>query len=537
MSQSTLDAFARETAAGEDAPFVTTDGRVQHPLVRSGTLEARDYQLRLAARAARESLLVVLPTGLGKTAIAVLAAAERLRHDLEGKVVVVAPTRPLVHQHARAFRDQLAVRPELVVALTGHVAPRERAEVFARSRVIVSTPHGLANDVEAGRIALDRVVLLVVDEAHRTVGNYPYVPLARAYRAQRAVTASRILGLTASPGSRRERIANVLEALGGPRVEAREREDDDVKPVVKDTLVSFRHVALPEATRVARDELEKLLSERVQKLKAFIPRRTLPERIGKGALLETGEVIRKRLAVAKGPSKGFCFAAMQNHAVAVQALHALELLETQGLAPFRSYVERVAAKDKPSRAQTAFLGDARVERCMQVARSAVVSHPKENAMMHALSAQFEEKPESLVLVFAQYRDTVRVLLERIRRAGFPVTRFVGQADKGAGDEGLSQDEQAEVLRRFERGDVRVLVATSVAEEGLHVPNVDLVVFYEPVPSEIRTIQRRGRTGRSHVGRVVVLVTEDSRDEVFLKVEAEREADMKRIVGEMRKASG
>ena len=150
-------------------------------------------------------------------------------------------------------------------------------------------------------------------------------------------------------------------------------------------------------------------------------------------------------------------------------------------------------------------------------------------MMEALRAQFERKPESLVLVFAQYRDTVRVLLERIRRAGFPAERFVGQS----GEDGLSQDQQAALLGSFERGRVRVLVATSVAEEGLHVPAVDLVIFYEPVPSEIRTIQRRGRTGRSSVGQVLVLVTEDSRDEIHLKVETQREAEMKRLVGELR----
>ncbi len=528
MPQSTLDAY------DEGSPFAQRDGLVHHPLVREGALEAREYQTRLAELAVEGSLLVVLPTGLGKTAIALLAAAERLRREPGAQALVVAPTRPLVRQHAGALRDALALRPESVVELTGDVSPAGRAVAFAAARVVVATPHGLAHDVEAGRVDLSRVALLVVDEAHRAVGDYPYVPLAKAYLAQRAEP--RILGLTASPGSRRERVDAVLEALGRPRVEARARGDEDVRPFVKDLRVLFREVALPEPARAARAELERVLAERLRKLRPFIPRRNVDARIGKGLLMETGDIIRKRLHGARGASKGFFFAAMLNHGVAIQAAHALELLETQGMAPFRMYVERAAGREDPSRAQATFLRDPRVQRALQIARSAGVSHPKENALLEAVRMQLEESPGSLVLVFAQYRDTVRVLLERLRRAGVAAERFVGQADKGAEDPGLTQEEQAALLRRFAEGGVRVLVATSVAEEGLHVPAVDLVVFYEPIPSEIRTIQRRGRTGRSRVGRVLVLVTRDSRDEAARRAEAEREAEMHRLVDALRDAT-
>lgn len=517
MSQSTLDGFERET-------FASAEGHVHHPLLRAGAVQARASQLDLARRAVNESLLVVLPTGLGKTAIALLVAAERLRAHPDGQVVVVAPTRPLAHQHARAFRDALALKPGAVVELTGDVSPRSRAAAFPAARVVVSTPQGLANDVAAGRVSLARVRLLVVDECHRAVGDYPYVPLCEAFRAQRAD--ARILGLTASPGASRARIREVMETLGGPAVEARDREDEDVQPYVKGLDVRYQSVRLPEPARAARDAVAKVLAERVQKLRPFIPRREVDaERIGKALLLQTGDAIRARLGKARGAQKAFCFAAMQNHAVAVHALHALELIETQGLRPFAAYVERVAQQPETSRAQTAFASDPRIHRALHLAHAADASHPKENALMDALARQFEKKPESLVLVFAQYRDTVRTLLTRIERAGYPAARFVGQS----GADGLTQDQQQALLRSFEAGRVRVLVATSVAEEGLHVPNVDLVVLYEPVVSEIRTIQRRGRTGRSAVGDVLVLVTEESRDETHLRIEAAREAEMRRIV--------
>lgn len=528
MAQSTLDAF-------DEGPFAVREGFVHHPLVRQGALEAREYQVRLATRALEGSLLVVLPTGLGKTAIATLVAAERLRRDPHAQVLVVAPTRPLARQHAAALRDALALKPASVVEITGDVSPASRAIAFDEARVVAATPHGIANDVAAGRVSLARVALLVVDEAHRAVGDYPYVPLAAAYLAQRGEHA-RVLGLTASPGARRERIDEVLRVLGQPRVEARDRLDEDVRAHVKDLHVSFRDVPLTEAARAARAELERVLVERVQKLRPFVPRRNVAEaRIGKSLLLETGDVIRRRLQSARGASKGFCFAAMMSQGVALHAAHALELVESQGMGPFRLYVERLEGKNDPSRAQQAFLRDPRVQRALQIARSAGVSHPKENAMMEAIRLQLEAKPESLVLVFAQYRDTVRGILARLQRAGIPAARFVGQATRSADDAGMTQEEQTALLRMFAAGEVRVLVATSVAEEGLHVPNVDLVVFYEPVVSEIRTIQRRGRAGRSSVGRVLVLVTPDSRDEAAARVEAEREAEMHRLVRQLKRA--
>ena len=79
-----------------------------------------------------------------------------------------------------------------------------------------------------------------------------------------------------------------------------------------------------------------------------------------------------------------------------------------------------------------------------------------------------------------------------------------------------------------------IVATSIGEEGLDIPQVDLVVFYEPVPSEIRTIQRRGRTGRSAAGRVVMLVTKDTRDEAYFYSARRKERKMHQELDRLRK---
>jgi Fanconi anemia group M protein len=133
-----------------------------------------------------------------------------------------------------------------------------------------------------------------------------------------------------------------------------------------------------------------------------------------------------------------------------------------------------------------------------------------------------------MLAFTQYRDTASHLVEELNTVpGVRADRFVGQASKPL-DKGLTQDEQAERIRLLEDGELNVLVATSIAEEGLDIPAVDHVVFYEPIPSEIRYIQRRGRTGRKASGNVTILATNESLDMVYLYASQRRTEKMKTI---------
>ena len=112
-------------------------------------------------------------------------------------------------------------------------------------------------------------------------------------------------------------------------------------------------------------------------------------------------------------------------------------------------------------------------------------------------------------------------------------RFVGQSNRD-GSEGLTAKQQVERLDEFRDGSANVLVATSVGEEGLDIPSADLVIFYEPVTSEIRTIQRRGRTGRDRAGEVVVLIAEETRDEGAWAAAERREEYMRRAVHRVRR---
>jgi Fanconi anemia group M protein len=190
--------------------------------------------------------------------------------------------------------------------------------------------------------------------------------------------------------------------------------------------------------------------------------------------------------------------------------------------------------DAHSKADTQFLKHAKVREAIRLANESGVEHPKLAKTGWVVREQFMRKPDSKVIVFAHYRETAdRVTQELTRIPGIRAMRFVGQASRGE-DIGLTQKEQVAILEQFRAGEVNVIVATSIGEEGLDIPQVDLVVFYEPVPSEIRTIQRRGRTGRSAAGRVVMLVTKDTRDEAYFYSARRKERKMHEELDRLRK---
>jgi ERCC4-related helicase len=504
------------------------DGMVEHPFLRPSTIRALPFQIDLARIGLEEDLLVVLPTGLGKTVIAALVAGEVLRRQ-EGKVLVLAPTRPLVQQHADSFRHWLT--PLRAARFTGTVRRPVREGSWSEADLVFATPEIVQNDLAAGRYDLKDVALIVFDEAHHAVGKYVYVPIAERYRLERPAD-GRVLGLTASPGGKDEHIEEVVGALGVRRIEARSREDPGVAEYVHAIDVDYVWVDLPtEAARI-QTSLEDAAHDEARKLQKMGYLRKKPIR---SLTVKDLIALRAEIFARPGPMVRR-FGPLFHQLVLLHLHHAQERLETQGLAPFVQYVERVAAKPKPSRGDLAFLKLPAVVAAKAAAEeylrsSQEPSHPKLDALVELVQEVLDgprERP-GRILVFAQYRDTIQSILERLQAEGWSVARFVGQATRDPEDKGMSQKDQARVLAGFRAGQFPVLVASSVAEEGLDVPDVDLVVFFESVPSEIRAIQRRGRTGRSSVGRVAVLLTRETRDVQYQAAEIRREQAMRRIV--------
>ncbi len=516
---------------------------IKHAFVKPDTIEARLYQEVLAARTVdKGNTLVVAPTALGKTIVACLVTAHVLEKQPGRKVLFLAPTKPLAVQHDVSFKKFLTLPEEKIGLLTGTVSPKEREDLWNQSTIISATPQTIENDLVTGRISLADVGLLIFDEAHRAVKDYTYVFIAQHY--QRQCKEPLILALTASPGSDEEKIQDVCKNLFIKNIEVKSPKDLDVKPYTQEINVKWELVELPKEFLEIKKILEIFLKEQLLFLKKCGYAKSINSNYyGKMQLLELQAAIRRDIST-KAQSNPMVYSAASKLAALLKISHAHTLLETQGIDSLHEYFGRMQAdvgKAGASKALGFTLKDENIREAIERTEKLYdqnVTHPKLARLVEIIQKQFRENPKGKVIVFNHYRDSAKKLVEELAKIdGLKPLRFVGQATKGERDKGMTQKEQTGALDEFKAGIYNILVATSVAEEGLDIPAVDLVVFYESVPSEIRSIQRRGRTGRFSTGQVVILLAKGTRDETFYWVSVHKERKMHKTLNKLRNDYG
>ena len=499
---------------------------VSHPLIYPNTVEERLYQRNIAETALGRNTLVILPTALGKTVISALVTVDTLYNYRDKRVLVMAPTRPLVMQHHRSFQSMIRLSEDDFVLLTGKTPADYRENVWSgSSRVVFATPQVVRNDLLHKTLSLERFGLLVFDECHRSVKEYAYTEVAENYL--KCSEYPLILGMTASPGSDLDRVLMVCESLRIEHVEHRSEEDPDVKPYVNPVTVEWRSLKLPVQYQPVREVLKVMLNMRTRSLKSrgYLKKDALF--VSRMNLIDLGSELRYRAEMSMEEERGPLYAAISLQAQALTIFHMVELLDTQGAHTLKCFMSRIGEDDKRSHA--AILSDAGYRSLKQLLEGQCYrDHPKIDELKTIVAHQLKTNPSSRLLVFTQYRDTAYHLVEELNKVDkVSAERFVGQSSK-LNDKGLTQDQQASLIEDLKKGYINTLCATSIAEEGLDIPEVDLVVFYEPIPSEIRYIQRKGRTGRRAAGKVIIIAAEDTTDMIYLYASKRRVEKMKNI---------
>lgn len=502
--------------------------------------EPRLYQQTILATATEKNTLVVLPTGMGKTNIFLMLAAQRLKQYPNLKVLFIGPTRPLIEQYINVFKEHFEINENDMAVFTGMVAPEKRAVLWKQSKIIFSTPQGLENDIISGRINLEDVCLLGVDEAHRAVGDYAYVFVAKQF--MKLSRLPRIIALTASPGSDIDKIQEVCKNLFIEEIEVRTDEDPDVKPYMQEIQIDWAKVELPKVFTDIQGLLLLFLNERFEKLKKWgVLRRAELKFVTKSDLLELQIELRGR--IASGQKDFVVWNAVSLLAEIMKIYHVLELLETQGIIALHKYFEKLVSESRISKSKAirSIMNDSNFKSALikaGILYEEKVEHPKLIELQKIVESEINKnsnvnETSQKIMVFNQYRDNALDIIEKLNKIPNVKARiFVGQQKKG--ETGLSQKEQKQMLEDFRNGLFNVLVATSIGEEGLDIPKVDLVIFYEPIPSAIRSIQRRGRTGRQEKGRVIILMTKSTRDEAYKWVAHHKEKKMYRVLANLRK---
>jgi Fanconi anemia group M protein len=402
-------------------------------------------------------------------------------------VLFLAPTRVLVNQHFEFLKENLTI--EDIGLITGEDTIQKRTKLWSNS-VICATPEIARNDLDRQVVSPEQFGLVIFDEVHRTVGDYAYSGIAERI----ANSDARILGMTATLPSEKDKATEILTRLRISRVAERTEESSDVKPYIQETNTEWVTVDLPPEMKAIQTLLKLALDERYDTLKKYGLQLNGQQSLS--ALLRVRQfVLRQNRRCAKP-----LFTAIRIH-------YALNMFEAHGITSFLKFCERAQAK-KGAGVKELFEADPNFTRAVQLAKVA-----QSKGMEHPKIPKLEEILRTIsgkALIFSSYRDSVDVIYNKLTDMGLSAGILIGKA----GEAGLKQKKQIETVQKFRDGEFDILIATRVGEEGLDISEVNQVIFYDNIPSSIRFIQRRGRTGRKDTGKLIVLMAKDTIDERY-----------------------
>lgn len=485
---------------------------VSQEYIKDEMIENREYQEDIYQNSQDKNTLICLPTGLGKTPVAIRVILQKYATvDVEyPQVVLVAPTTNLVSQHAESFEELTEFTDTEIAELTGDIQPpNKRGDMFDNNDIIVATPQALQNDLVNGRVSLENVVSFVFDECHHATGDHSYPYLAEKYNQQNPD--GHILGLSASPGDDEESIKNICENLFLDNIEMRSRDSDDVQEYVYKTEMREEWLELSEETNEIRENLLDVLEEITNKLdEVGVLDTQNPRDYGQKITQKKSQALRGRVDdKVNGSDKGLAYSFIAE----ARTLNSLQsLISTHGPEPFLDRFESLQNKvnrGDGSKADERLINRVQVQRAVDMAKNHEQYTSKQLQLVREVT---DILPDGQAMVFVDNRDTISWLVDFFNSEldGVSAQKLVGKSSSANGD-GMSKSEQREVIQEFEDGEFDVLLATRVGEEGLDLPSVDLVVFFEPAPRGIRDVQRSGRTGRHDTGEVVIFIAKDTKD--------------------------
>ncbi|MBT3407473.1 DEAD/DEAH box helicase [Candidatus Woesearchaeota archaeon] len=494
-------------------------------------IKPRKYQLSIINTAYNKNTLVVLPTGLGKTLIAFLLSRIFLNKYKNKKILFFAPTRPLVLQHEKNCNEILSEFKS--ISFTGSIKSDKRSELFKQNDIIFSTPQGFENDIISNKINLSDVSLIIFDEAHRSVGNYSYNYISNQFNKKNKD--GRLLALTASPGSNIETIGEVCKNLFIGEIEYRSAYDHDVREYVQDSAVIELKIKFPDELKTIQSLLNSCLKSKLKDIKDRNYLNFDLNVITKTKLLMLQSKLSRE--IINGDKNMDLLMSVSLCAQALKCSHAVELLETQTLHSLNDYFDSLFEDSKKTKVKATInlVKDSNFITARNLTKQLLSKqfiHPKLGKLNDLLKNKFSNNKKFKCIIFNQYRDSAISVYNHINGIeNVNPILFFGQAKKKG--MGHSQVEQKRIIEDFRNSKYNVLIATSVAEEGLDIPLVKAVIFFEPVPSAIRTIQRRGRTARDDYGETYVLINEGTRDEAYKWSSFHKEKRMYRILKDLK----
>ncbi|ESO09638.1 hypothetical protein HELRODRAFT_117169 [Helobdella robusta] len=499
----------------------------------------RNYQYNISQKALYNNTLVCLPTGLGKTFVAAVVMYNFYRWYPEGKVIFMAPTKPLVAQQIEACHNIMGIPMETTAEMTGAMPPEVRKKSWISKRSFYLTPQVMMNDLQRGVCPALKVKCLVIDEAHKALGNHAYCQVVR--ELSRYEGEFRILALSATPGSDIKAVQQVLNNLLISHIELRTEESLDIQPYTHHRKIEKIVIAMGDEINIIRDLYLKIINVFIQRLRKFgaIYNKDI-RHLSKFMILKAREMYRKNTPSNLTKSQRGLIEC--DYAICMSLYHGYELMYQHGLRTLHAYIKTFITDNSIDERQYAnpnLTQQTQQQQKQQITSSSSSTttttttsssqkivpplkygHPKLKKLEEIIIGHFtkfqNDGQETRAMIFSSYRDSVNEitqLLNKLRPLVKPMS-LIGHSSSVGGAKGFNQKDQLKVMKRFREGGYNTLVATCIGEEGLDIGEVDLIVCFDAHKSPIRLVQRMGRTGRKREGRVVMLVTEGKEEQVY-----------------------
>ena len=479
--------------------------------------QPRKYQQSIIQNC-NNNTLVCLPTGTGKTKIAISLLIKRLSIFPEKKILLISPTKPLSSQIESEIKECTTIPSSQIKLLTGMIKPEERTKLFNACKVIVATPQTIQKDLENKRINLKEVSLLVVDECHRSKEKFANTKVARDYVQQS--NNPLILALTASPGSTREKISEVCENLYINNIEVKTEEDEELSEYLQKKEVENIKLELPDTFKKIKDPLNAQYKSKIKNLITL--GFSKPH-----YLINKKDLILLQIRFQKEINKGSrtAYRGISLVAELLKLNYALELIETQTPKAFIEYIYKL--QKETSKASKNITNQKSIQTALKHAENLCKTktlHPKMVKLKEIITNSIKINPKNKTIIFANYRSTVSEIKKELEELmGTKPTILVGQKD------GVTQKDQLKTIEKFNNDEYNILICTSIGEEGLSIGSLDQAIFYDQTASEIRKIQRSGRVARIKEGRIINLITSKTRDEGLHWIAKRKEQKMHNLL--------
>lgn len=418
----------------------------------------RGYQLNIIQKALFNNTLVALPTGLGKTFIAAVVMFNHWRWYPNSKIIFMAPTRPLVTQQTEACFTICGLPLQDTVRISGQDTPVKRRDLWKTKRVFFSTPETVYNDIKNHYCPIEKIVCIVVDEAHRATGNYAYVKVIQELSKKNEYY--RVLALTATPGSSLKAVQSVITNLNISTIQIRTEDSMDVREYsysknIESFTVSLNYTKdstgiLPQIIDEYTSQVYEPILQQLSKLPAT---GILPEAARNTSY---GIQTKRKSFQFKNTdmNKNFKYQTITMFIVAEQMSRAYDLLCQYGIV---SFVEHMEGLYRDNKAQSKFSEHPSILRMLSVLKQEMQKpnfsgHPKMDTLVGVLLKHFSDlNPDevSKVMIFSSYRSSVSEICNTLNRHN-PLIRassFVGQAVGNSNLKGLKQSEQQEVAAK------------------------------------------------------------------------------------------